>query len=91
MFGTFKWAGCRSRADAERFESLSTVPRIKAPLLVVHGSEDSVVPSRFGQLLYERATATKRFILVDGGTHSTTSWRGTEQYRTALREFFGLG
>jgi hypothetical protein len=92
MFGTFKWGWLPiSMLITERFESLSTVPRIKAPLLVVHGSEDSVVPSRFGQLLYERATATKRFILVDGGTHSTTSWRGTQQYRTALREFFGLG
>jgi uncharacterized protein len=91
MFGTFKWGWLPiSMLITERFDSLATVPRIKAPLLIVHGSEDSVVPSRFGQMLYERATATKRFILVDGGTHSTTSWRGAEQYRAALREFFGL-
>lgn len=91
MFGTFKWGWLPiSMLITERFDSLATVPRIKAPLLIVHGSEDAVVPSRFGQLLFERATATKRFILVDGGTHSTTSWRGAEQYRAALREFFGL-
>jgi alpha-beta hydrolase superfamily lysophospholipase len=91
MFGTFKWGWLPiSMLITERFDSLATVPRVRAPLLIVHGSEDSVVPSRFGQLLYERATATKRFILVDGGTHSTTSWRGAEQYRVALREFFGL-
>ena len=91
MFGTFKWGWLPiSMLITERFDSLATVPRIKAPLLIVHGSEDSVVPWRFGQMLYERATATKRFVLVDGGTHSTTSWRGAEQYRVALREFFGL-
>jgi alpha-beta hydrolase superfamily lysophospholipase len=91
MFGTFKWGWLPiSLLITERFDSLATVPRIKAPLLIVHGSEDSVVPSRFGQMLYERATATKRFVLVDGGTHSTTSWRGAEQYRAVLREFFGL-
>jgi len=91
MFGTFKFGWLPiSMLITERFDSLATVPRIKAPLLIVHGSEDSVVPSRFGQMLYEHATATKRFILVDGGTHSTTSWRGAEQYRSALREFFGL-
>jgi len=67
------------------------VPRIKSPLLIVHGSEDSLVPSRFGQKLYERATAAKRFVLIEGGTHSTTTWRGAEQYRAALREFFGVG
>ena len=46
-------------------------------------------PSEIGVI--EHATAAKRFILVDGGTHSTTSWRGVEQYRAALREFFNIG
>jgi alpha-beta hydrolase superfamily lysophospholipase len=92
MFGTFKWGWLPiSMLITERFDSLATVPRIKAPLLIVHGSSDSIVPSRFGQLLYEHATTTKRFVLVDGGTHSTTSWRGAEQYRAALREFFNIG
>jgi len=92
MFGTFRFGWLPiSMLITERFDSLATVSRIKAPLLIVHGSNDSIVPSRFGQLLYEHATAAKRFVLVDGGTHSTTSWRGAEQYRAALREFFGLG
>ena len=54
-------------------------------------ASDSLVPSRFGQKLFEHATAAKRFVLIEGGTHSTTTWRGAEQYRAALREFFGLG
>ncbi|MBV9891012.1 MAG: alpha/beta hydrolase [Rhizobacter sp.] len=92
MFGTFKWGWLPiSMLITERFDSLATVPRIKAPLLIVHGSNDTIVPARFGELLYEHATAAKRFILVDGGTHSTTSWRGIEQYREALREFFRIG
>ena len=92
MFSTFKWGWLPiSMLITERFDSLSAVPRIKAPLLVVHGSDDSLVPSRFGRLLYERATSVKRFLLVEGGTHTTTSWRGAEQYRAALREFFGVG
>ncbi len=92
MFGTFKWGWLPiSMLITERFDSLATVPRIKAPLLIVHGSNDAIVPARFGELLYEHATAAKRFILVDGGTHSTTSWRGGDQYREALREFFKIG
>jgi alpha-beta hydrolase superfamily lysophospholipase len=92
MFGTFKWGWLPiSLLITERFDSLAAVPRIKAPLLVVHRSDDSLVPSRFGRSLYERATAAKRFLLIEGGTHSTTSWRGAEQYRATLREFFGLG
>ncbi len=91
MFGTFKWGWLPiTMLITERFDSISAVPRIKAPLLIVHGSDDSLVPSRFGRLLYERATAAKRFLLIEGGTHTTTSWRGAEQYRAALHEFFGL-
>ena len=41
--------------------------------------------------VYDKATAAKRFLLVEGGTHSNTSWRGQEQVRAALRELFGLG
>ena len=92
MFSTFKWGWLPvSMLITERFDSLAAVPRIKSPLLIVHGSDDTLVPSRFGQKLYEQATVTKRFVLIEGGTHSTTTWRGAEQYRAALREFFGLG
>ncbi|MGZ5239021.1 MAG: alpha/beta hydrolase [Caldimonas sp.] len=92
MFATFKWGWLPvSMLITERFDSLAAVPRIKAPLLVVHGSADSLVPSRFGRELFERATAAKRFVLIDGGTHSSTTWRGAEQYRAALHDFFGLG
>lgn len=86
MFGTFKWGWLPvSMLITERFDSLAGVPRVKAPLLIVHGSEDALVPSRFGQQLYDRATAVKRFVLIEGGTHSSTTWRGAEQYRAALR------
>ncbi|HEY5321683.1 MAG TPA: alpha/beta fold hydrolase [Caldimonas sp.] len=92
MFGTFKWGWLPvSMLITERFDSLAAVPRIKSPLMIVHGSDDALVPSRFGQRLYEQATVAKRFVLIEGGTHSTTTWRGAEQYRAALREFFGLG
>ena len=92
MVGTFRWGWLPvSMLITERFDTLAAVAQVKAPLLIVHGSADALVPSRFGRLLYEHATAAKRFVLVEGGTHSNTSWRGTEQYRAALREFFGVG
>jgi alpha-beta hydrolase superfamily lysophospholipase len=91
LFSTFKWGWLPvSLLITQRFNSLATVPRIKAPLLIVHGSRDTLVTHRLGQALYERATAAKRFLLVDGGNHSNSSWRGADQYRTALHDFFGL-
>jgi alpha-beta hydrolase superfamily lysophospholipase len=92
LFTTFKWGWLPvSMLITQRFDSISLVPRIKAPLLIVHGSRDTLIPHRLGHALYEKATAPKRFLLVEGGNHSNASWRGDAQYRGALHEFFGLG
>ena len=44
-----------------------------------------------GRAPYGQATAEKRLVLVDGGSHYHTNARGASQYRQALRELFGLG
>ena len=63
---------------------------IGSPLLVVHGSEDRLIPHTLGRKLYEAAAEPKRFMLVDGGTHHNTNDRGHDQYREALATLFGL-
>ena len=91
MFGTFKWGWLPvSLLITERFDSLDAISKVKAPVLIVHGSNDSLVPSRFGRALYERVTSPKRFVLVDGGTHYSTNRAGAEQYRAALHDLFGI-
>ena len=60
------------------------------PLLVVHGSEDELIRPAMGRALFERATAPKRFLLVEGGSHHDTHVVGLAQYREALHELFGL-
>ncbi|HXC89424.1 MAG TPA: alpha/beta fold hydrolase [Stellaceae bacterium] len=43
----------------DRFDSLSRVGRVTAPLLVLHGERDMVVPARHGRALLAAATAPK--------------------------------
>ena len=73
----------------QRFEAGERIARVKAPVLVVHGSEDQLIPPELGRALYERASAPKRFLLVDGGTHHNTNDLAQPQYRTAIAELFG--
>ena len=61
------------------------------PILVVHGSADSLIRPELGRALYERAPGPKRFVLVEGGTHYSTNGVGQALYRDALRDLFGLG
>jgi hypothetical protein len=75
----------------QRFDSVAKVADIGSPLLVVHGSQDRLIKPELGRRLYDAAKPPKRFELVEGGSHHNTNGIGQPQYRTALREMFGLG
>jgi uncharacterized protein len=74
----------------QRFEAGARIARVRAPVLVVHGSEDRTVPPQMGRALFEQAREPKRFVLVEGGGHHNTNAVGLAQYRVAVREMFGM-
>jgi len=53
----------------EKFDSLSKVPNLKIPLLIIHGTLDKVVPVQMGQKLFDAAGQPKTIKLVEGGGH----------------------
>jgi uncharacterized protein len=48
-----------ARMVIDRFDSLSRIGKIKAPILVLHGERDRVVPVRFGRTLFKAAPEPK--------------------------------
>ena len=74
----------------QRFDAGTQIERVKAPLLVVHGSQDRLIQPALGRALYERARVPKRFLLVEGGTHHNTHAVGQDAYRQAIAELFGV-
>ena len=74
----------------QRFDAGTLIERVKAPLLVVHGSDDRLIQPTLGRALYERAREPKRFVLVEGGTHHNTNAVGHAAYRDAVAELFGV-
>jgi len=74
----------------QRFDSAQRVAQVQVPLLVVHGSADELIHPDHGRTLFERATARKRFLLIEGGSHHDTHAVGYAQYREALRDLFGI-
>jgi uncharacterized protein len=53
----------------DQFRSDEKIGNVKAPILVLHGERDGVVPIRFGERLYERITSPKRFVRFPEGGH----------------------
>lgn len=75
----------------QEFDTLSKVPRLRLPTLIVHGTSDRVVPYEMGERLYAAAAGPKRFIRVEGGSHHNLSSVAADQYRAAMREIFRHG
>ena len=48
-----------SRMVVDRFDSLSRIGRVRAPILVLHGERDRVVPVRYGRALFDAAPEPK--------------------------------
>ena len=54
----------------DRYDSLSRIERIGAPMLIVHGARDDLIPIEMGQALFNRAKEPKRFAAIAGGGHA---------------------
>lgn len=91
VVSSFKWGWLPfSALITQRFEAISKVQDIGAPLLVVHGTADSLINPTLGRKLYEAATVPKMFVLVEGGSHHNTNSIGAVQYRAALSQLFRM-
>ena len=91
VVSTFRWGWLPvSPLITQRFESVRKVADIGSPLLVVHGSEDTLIQPALGRKLFEAAQEPKQFILVEGGSHHNTNAVGQGQYRQALASLFKI-
>jgi fermentation-respiration switch protein FrsA (DUF1100 family) len=70
-----------------KYDSLSKIGSIHAPLLILHGDRDEVVPYTHGRRLFDAANEPKRFYTIAGAHHNDTYMMGGEGYYTALRGF----
>jgi len=61
--------------EAGKYDLLESVERIRAPLLLLHGSEDELVPPWHSTELFRRARSLKTLLVVAGADHRFTGER----------------
>jgi fermentation-respiration switch protein FrsA (DUF1100 family) len=75
----------------DRFESEKHIHKVRAPLLVLHGEDDRIVPARFGRKLFEAAPVPKTAYFFGGATHYTLYEHGAfERIRGFVNGFATL-
>jgi pimeloyl-ACP methyl ester carboxylesterase len=68
-----------------RFDSASRMPQLRAPLRMLHGTADQVVPYRLGQSLFELYSgADKEFVTVAGAGHNDLPVKAGPAYPQTL-------
>jgi abhydrolase domain-containing protein 17 len=60
---------------------------VRCPVLVLHGTADSVIPVWHGEALFAAANEPKRKLIVPGGGHGGLEAVAREEYWRTLREF----
>lgn len=70
-----------------RYDTLETVRRLRAPLLVLHGDTDEVVPIRQARAVFDAAPAPKTFVILPGARHNDTYLAGGDTYWRAWATF----
>lgn len=71
------------------FDSLSRIRRVKAPLLVIHGTRDEIIPFEMGQQLFAAANESKQFWAVEGAGHNDIAESAGAAYAARLKTFYG--
>jgi fermentation-respiration switch protein FrsA (DUF1100 family) len=71
----------------DRFPNLHHLRRVRVPVLVIHGTDDEVVPVSHGRRLFSVAAEPKRAFWVEGAHHNDVTLVGGARYFAVLREF----
>lgn len=70
------------------FDTRSRLPKVNAPVFIIHGDKDEVIAYEFGQELYSIAPQPKTFWSVSGATHNDLHLVAAAEFPSRLRSFY---
>jgi fermentation-respiration switch protein FrsA (DUF1100 family) len=70
------------------FDTQSKISRVRAPVFIIHGDRDEMIPQRMGKALFASAPEPKRFWSVPGAHHNDLVETAGPEYTQRLREFY---
>ena len=75
--------------DIEEYSAVEALRHAAVPVLLFHGEADGYVPCDMSRENYEACTSRKRLVTVAGADHGLAYVYAPEEYRQAVRDFFG--
>lgn len=70
-----------------KYDSLAKMGKVEAPVLMLHGDRDDIVPLEIGRKLFLAAHEPREFFVIQGAGHNDTYLVGGGDYFRVLRRF----
>ena len=71
----------------DKFDNYARLPNIKCPILMIHGTEDRVVPFTHAQKNWKRIKSAKHKLFVQGAGHGDLIENASDDYWNIVRPF----
>ena len=71
---------------ADRYDSLSRIGQVRAPILMLHGARDGVVPLSLGEALFDAAPEPKTHWIAPDAGHADLGYFGALDIAVAFIE-----
>ncbi len=79
--------GFMSSIAGNSFDNLARVEHVKVPLLVIHGTEDRIIPFSMGREIYGSARTRKQFVKIEGAGHNNLQRSYGRAYWPPIADF----
>ncbi len=79
--------GFLSPLAGDAFDNVTRIKEVKVPLLVIHGTDDRVIPFSMGRQLFDSAQTKKQFITIEGAGHNNLQADYGQAYWSAIAGF----
>jgi fermentation-respiration switch protein FrsA (DUF1100 family) len=69
------------------YDNLGKIDKLKVPLLIIHGTDDEIIPVDMGRRLFAAARDPKELFIIPGAHHNDTYLVGGKPYFDKLKSF----
>jgi len=80
FISTFRVITHYSILPFDKFKNLEKIDKIDAPILIIHGRMDKVIPFWHGQKLYEKIKTTKSCLWIENAGHNNLRYINSQLY-----------
>ena len=90
-FAKARHLGFLSFLAENRFDNLGKCRNVRAPVLIIHGTQDEIIPYALGVRLYDLIQGKKKFVCIPGGRHNDLELVDPHAYWGSIKEFIISG